>query len=356
MKISSFMDARKCPELAKRFSDKVPKTVDEMMTRLDDFVRSEEAFASTELPKGETSEAFKKLMGLTSRREDRFNRGGYGADRRRNDGKNTFNNRDGLVPYRAPVLYQAHRDQGPQLEMALESGKLNHLIKDVRKRGRGNAKGRDAGKDKIINMIRSWPDEKKRKLVEREEKLESRDEVAVEEHTDGSSRFRRGVVKPLGKIKLKDGLESPLSSVLNDTLHDKVSHSQRYRNPGHADCDHCRMREARKEANDQKWSKSKTLQEEEGPERVDLTEQTMDVFAWEPTYMTGVPKRIIEHSLNVNPSIEPIAQKRRVLASDKTQVVIKEVEEWVNAGIIHSVKYPTWIANPVLMTDLGEYA
>ncbi|GJT90062.1 hypothetical protein Tco_1078907 [Tanacetum coccineum] len=63
MKISSFMDAHKCPELAKRYSDKVPKTVDEMMTRLDDFVRSEEAFASTELPKGEASEAFKKSTG-----------------------------------------------------------------------------------------------------------------------------------------------------------------------------------------------------------------------------------------------------------------------------------------------------
>ncbi|GJU85445.1 hypothetical protein Tco_1292991 [Tanacetum coccineum] len=59
MKISSFMDAHKCLELAKRHYDKVPKTVDEMMTRLDDFVRSEEAFASTELPKGEASESFK---------------------------------------------------------------------------------------------------------------------------------------------------------------------------------------------------------------------------------------------------------------------------------------------------------
>ncbi|GKB73450.1 hypothetical protein Tco_0934862 [Tanacetum coccineum] len=57
MKISPFMDAHKCPELAKRYSDKVPKTVDEMMTRLDDFVRSKEAFASTELPKGEAYEA-----------------------------------------------------------------------------------------------------------------------------------------------------------------------------------------------------------------------------------------------------------------------------------------------------------
>ncbi|GJY55259.1 hypothetical protein Tco_0454374 [Tanacetum coccineum] len=232
MKISSFMDAHKFPELAKRFYDNVPKMVVEMMTRLDDFVRSEEAFASTELPKGEASEVSKRSMGPTSRREDRFNKGGYRVDKRRNDGRNTFNNRDGLVPYRVPTPYQAHRDQGAQrprfnlssltklpkeilatksqlnlqpprpmqlppkkenqdrycdyhgekghytndcfqlkrqLEMALESEKLNHRIKDVRQRGRGNAKGGDAEKDKIINMIRSWPDDKKRKSVERDE-------------------------------------------------------------------------------------------------------------------------------------------------------------------------------------------
>ncbi|GJV97102.1 reverse transcriptase domain-containing protein [Tanacetum coccineum] len=94
MKISSFMDAHKCPELAKRYSDKVPKTVDEMMTRLDDFVRSKEAFASTELPKGEVSEASRISAGSVNRREDRFHRGGYGANRRINEGRSTFNNRD----------------------------------------------------------------------------------------------------------------------------------------------------------------------------------------------------------------------------------------------------------------------
>ncbi|GJW10826.1 hypothetical protein Tco_1576653 [Tanacetum coccineum] len=54
MKISYFMDSVKSPELAKRFSDKVPTTVNEMMEMLDDFVRSEAAYANTELPKGET--------------------------------------------------------------------------------------------------------------------------------------------------------------------------------------------------------------------------------------------------------------------------------------------------------------
>ncbi|GJX67368.1 hypothetical protein Tco_0303095 [Tanacetum coccineum] len=90
--------------------------------------------------------------------------------------------------------------------------------------------------------------------------------------------------------------------------------------------------------------------EEEVPKRVDLTEQTlvnptypdqlvtiggnlsegcksqlkkllkksMDVFAWEPADMKGIPRRIIEHSLNVNPLVDPVAHKRRVLASDRT--------------------------------------
>nr|GEV01516.1 pentatricopeptide repeat-containing protein At1g09900 [Tanacetum cinerariifolium] len=92
-------DAHKCPELAKRYSDKVSKTVDETMTRLDDFVRSEEAFASTELPRGEASEAFRKSAGPINRREDWFHKGGYKANRRRNEGTGTFNDMDGLVPY-----------------------------------------------------------------------------------------------------------------------------------------------------------------------------------------------------------------------------------------------------------------
>nr|GEU58664.1 putative ribonuclease H-like domain-containing protein [Tanacetum cinerariifolium] len=41
MEISSFMDAHKCPELAKLYSDNVPKTMDEMMVMLEDSVHLE---------------------------------------------------------------------------------------------------------------------------------------------------------------------------------------------------------------------------------------------------------------------------------------------------------------------------
>ncbi|GKB00942.1 hypothetical protein Tco_0828986 [Tanacetum coccineum] len=68
MKISSFIDAHK----------------------------SEEAFTSTGLPKGEASEAFKKSTGPINRREYRFYRAGYRVNRRRNEGRNAFNSRDVL--------------------------------------------------------------------------------------------------------------------------------------------------------------------------------------------------------------------------------------------------------------------
>ncbi|GJV90605.1 hypothetical protein Tco_1538418 [Tanacetum coccineum] len=42
-----------------------------------------------------------------------------------------------------------------------------------------------------------------------------------------------------------------------------------------------------------------------------LLKDNMEIFAWEPTDMTGVPRQIIEHTLNVNPSIEPMCQKLR---------------------------------------------
>lgn len=58
---------------------------------------------------------------------------------------------------------------------------------------------------------------------------------------------------------------------------------------------------------------------------------------------------LINHRLNVNVADTPVAQKKRSLSAEKNQVVTKEVEEWLKAGIVKPVKYPTWISNPVLV-------
>ncbi|GJS24958.1 reverse transcriptase domain-containing protein [Tanacetum coccineum] len=235
MKISSFMDSVKSPELAKRFSDKVPTTVNEMMERLDDFVRSEVAYANTELPKGETGEThrrvslpfsgrdarpFRNTRPMESRRDDyRHNykgRDGYRANRARDDrapypsARGEYNRRvapvltlNSLTKYPKEILATEtqlrlpaprpminplrsgntdrycdyHQEKGhytndciqlrKQLEMALESGKLNHLVKDVRQRGRGSHGRDDPQPAKIINVISvNSVKDKKRKVRE----------------------------------------------------------------------------------------------------------------------------------------------------------------------------------------------
>nr|GFA79054.1 putative reverse transcriptase domain-containing protein [Tanacetum cinerariifolium] len=62
-----------------------------------------------------------------------------------------------------------------------------------------------------------------------------------------------------------------------------------------------------------------------------------------------VPRRIIKHTLNANPSVTPVIQKQRILSTEKSQAVSKEVEEWLKVGIVRPVKYLTWISNPVLV-------
>nr|GEV45789.1 reverse transcriptase domain-containing protein [Tanacetum cinerariifolium] len=80
MKISSFIDSLKCPELAKRFSDKAPATVNEMMKRLDDFVQSKRAFAQKELFKGEIGEQHQKSYFSPVRKDDGPYRNNYTGD------------------------------------------------------------------------------------------------------------------------------------------------------------------------------------------------------------------------------------------------------------------------------------
>nr|GEX66098.1 reverse transcriptase domain-containing protein [Tanacetum cinerariifolium] len=70
--LNRFANAAKSEEWPMlRYSDKVPQMVEKMMVRLDDFVHSEEAFARTELPKGEACEHPRRTLLLVVWRDDR---------------------------------------------------------------------------------------------------------------------------------------------------------------------------------------------------------------------------------------------------------------------------------------------
>nr|GEV53624.1 reverse transcriptase domain-containing protein [Tanacetum cinerariifolium] len=72
---------------------------------------------------------------------------------------------------------------------------------------------------------------------------------------------------------------------------------------------------------------------------IELLKDNNDVFAWQPPDMVGILRRISQHTLNVNPSITPVAQKQRTLGQEKSKVVTKEVEEWLRSRISRTKKY-----------------
>ncbi|GKC48993.1 hypothetical protein Tco_1071738 [Tanacetum coccineum] len=54
-----------------------------------------------------------------------------------------------------------------------------------------------------------------------------------------------------------------------------------------------------------------TLTNEGRNKLCDLLQHNLDVFAWKPADMTGVPRHIAEHRLNIREGCSPIRQKRR---------------------------------------------
>ncbi|GKC89664.1 reverse transcriptase domain-containing protein, partial [Tanacetum coccineum] len=282
-----------------------------------------------------------------------------------------------------------------QFEGALESGKLNHLIKDERQRGRGNQGGivpsrqRKVDEHPITFPPVSMEDVSNEPLLmEAEvegyfvrrvyvdggalvevmfehcfENLSPAIRVRLKETQTDMVGFTGEATKPLGKIELEvcfgsEGLcgrtmmkftviraLSPYNVILGRTgLRDlraipSTIHSMlKFLTPKGITTlvtrsviiSECRRLEKKKVVKEEK-------KEEVGTKMVNVTvevlvnlafldqlvviggglsetykaqlklllKDNMDIFSWEPADMTGVPRRIIEHNINVNTSIEP---------------------------------------------------
>ncbi|GKA03323.1 hypothetical protein Tco_0676104, partial [Tanacetum coccineum] len=65
--------------------------------------------------------------------------------------------------------------------------------------------------------------------------------------------------------------------------------------------------------------------------------------------MTGVPRHIAEHRLNVREGCFPIRKKKRGQAPKRNKAICEEVEKLVNVGIMKEVHYHSWLSNPVMV-------
>jgi hypothetical protein len=61
--------------------------------------------------------------------------------------------------------------------------------------------------------------------------------------------------------------------------------------------------------------------------------------------MLGISTEVMVYKLNVNPSIHPIKQKRRVFTPERNAAVMEEVDKLLTARFIREIYYPEWLAN-----------
>ncbi|GJU20530.1 reverse transcriptase domain-containing protein [Tanacetum coccineum] len=92
-----------------------------------------------------------------------------------------------------------------------------------------------------------------------------------------------------------------------------------------------------------------TLTKEGQKALCDLLRRSLDVFAWKPADITGVPRHIAEYRLNVREGCSPVRQKKRSQAPERNKAIQEEVEKLVDAGIMKEVHYHSWLSNPVMV-------
>ncbi|XP_076957508.1 uncharacterized protein LOC143633009 [Bidens hawaiensis] len=64
--------------------------------------------------------------------------------------------------------------------------------------------------------------------------------------------------------------------------------------------------------------------------------KNVDIFAWTPADMTGVPISKAEHELKVNPNFIPVVQKRRKMGPEQAKACDEQVQQLIDAGIMRN--------------------
>uniref|UniRef100_A0A2N9H299 Reverse transcriptase domain-containing protein n=1 Tax=Fagus sylvatica TaxID=28930 RepID=A0A2N9H299_FAGSY len=109
-------------------------------------------------------------------------------------------------------------------------------------------------------------------------------------------------------------------------------------------------RRRREEDNQNRTTMPKSIQDSV----VQFLRENVDVFAWSHEDMPGISTNVMVHKLNINPSIHPVKQKRRVFVPERNATVMEEVDKLLTAGFIKEVYYPEWLANVVMVKKPNE--
>nr|GEW15978.1 reverse transcriptase domain-containing protein [Tanacetum cinerariifolium] len=100
---------------------------------------------------------------------------------------------------------------------------------------------------------------------------------------------------------------------------------------------------------DQEVTIEGTLSEKGRTELCSILKKNLDIFVWQPSDMTGVPRSVAEHRLNIQEGYSPVRQKKRGQAPERAKAIQAEVQKLVDEWIMREVYYHDWLSNPVMI-------
>ena len=77
--------------------------------------------------------------------------------------------------------------------------------------------------------------------------------------------------------------------------------------------------------------------------------ENWDIFAWHPSDMPGIPRRMAEHSLNILKGFKPVKQALRCFSEPNRQAMGEDLAKLLEAGFIRDIKHLDWLANLVMV-------
>nr|GEW64035.1 reverse transcriptase domain-containing protein [Tanacetum cinerariifolium] len=340
MQIFGFMHGVNNPELTKRLNEHVPKTMEEMMITTIAFTRGEAAAAS----KKKSHVSWKAHD--QSKRQTSDKRSDFQGHSREGRGSNRFTPLTRTLkeilaaeaskfqpppPMVTPVEKRSsnkfcdfHNDKGystdecmqlkKQVEELVRAGKLSHLIKEI-KQGRDQSKTgkkETAVKDKptTIYMVQSWQRTVKQKVTQSFEQVK---EIAFP------------------SLATSNGTERPL--IIEAEMGGHMIHRM------YIDGDFP----------NQEVAIGGTLSDKGRTELCSILKKNLDIFAWQPSDMTGVPRSVAEHQLNIREGYSPVRKKKSGQAPERAKAIQVEVQKLVEAGIMREIYYHDWLSNPVMV-------
>ncbi|GJT17813.1 reverse transcriptase domain-containing protein [Tanacetum coccineum] len=399
MKTSGFMHGITNPELIKRLHDKIPKSVDEMMRVTIAFLRGEVVVSNREQKK-----SFPSWKQQEAGQKQNFKKGGFRTQQRPKRKQDRFTlltktpkeilalvkgkfkpppSMTTLVEKRnANKFCEFHREAGhtidgcmhlkKQIKEMLKAGKLSHLIKEQPKAAK---KGETSGKDKAlaILMVQPWERVARQKITQN---FSPSTEILFpplddDEGTEGPMIIEAEIGDQCIHCMCVDG--GSASEILANTMvriGDEEHSTSAWMNfmvvrspspyngiigrPGVRKLQvvpstaHGMLKLPKKEP-EQTVMIDSTLTEEGRNKLCDLLQHNLDIFAWKPADMTGIPRDIAEHRLNVWEGCSPVRQKKKGQAANRNQAIQEEVEKLVEAGIMKEVHYHGRLSNPVMI-------